>query len=134
MAISASEARAEEDRCAPTGDTFSFSRYGTDRILKLEDWSAKPDGAGTRITLRLALRGDKPVRMVDGKVSFYDALDGSVGSYPIDRDAHIAPGKPYEQKDFYTKGRLENLKHEEVTSKVCVYAVLYEDGTKETFK
>ncbi|WP_143748652.1 hypothetical protein [Mesorhizobium sophorae] len=43
-----------------------------------------------RITLTLATSSEKPIRMIEAQLSFYDALGGYIDSMLVDRDITIA--------------------------------------------
>ncbi|PJR13972.1 hypothetical protein CEJ86_19730 [Sinorhizobium meliloti] len=78
----------------------------------------------------------KPIRIIEALVYFRDALDEDIGSLPIERDAHIPVGALYTRLMRPAPAhfnRLINLRKQDVVSHVCVFAVLYEDGTKEKF-
>lgn len=107
-------------------------------LLKVEEWSITALDANTNeLTVTITTESSKPIRMIDGQFGFRDALGGNVASAAIDRDATIQAGQTYTQVNQwgpFTFERLLKLKKEEVEAFTCVRAVLYEDGTKETFQ
>ncbi|MBX8802650.1 hypothetical protein HBA92_18090 [Ochrobactrum sp. MR28] len=109
-----------------------------DQLIEFVSWSAKPDGdIATETTVVFRSNASKPIKMIDASAKYTDVLGGSIGSFALDRDVLINPGENYTETKRWVGSsfdRLVNLKPEEVTTSVCVKAVLYRDGTKETFK
>jgi len=106
-------------------------------LLNVENWSAK-SVAEFRVQVSMDLRSTapKPIRIIEGLVYFRDALDGDIGSLPVERDAHIPVGGSYTRVMKSAPAhfdRLLKLRKQDVQTHVCVFAVLYEDGTKEIF-
>ncbi|MCW5735202.1 MAG: hypothetical protein KIS73_13800 [Enhydrobacter sp.] len=112
-------------------------RGATSDLLKLADWTIKPITADrNEMTETLVYSGSKNIRMIDGIIRYSDVLGGNIASKAIDRDASIEPGKPYMQKGTwgpYTFERILKMNRSDVAVVVCVRAVVYADGTKETF-
>ncbi|QND60401.1 hypothetical protein [Mesorhizobium huakuii] len=108
-----------------------------DTLLSFTDWSIKPlDAEAFQITTTFKSNADKPIRMIEARAAYFDALGAMVGSFELNRDASIQPGGTYvETKTWgkYTFERLLVLKHDEVRPFVCVIAVLFDDGTKQAF-
>jgi hypothetical protein len=108
-----------------------------DHLLTFSSWSIKAISADTnKITTVFKSHADKPIRMIDASAGYKDALGGVIGSFSLDRDVKIEPNDSYsETKTWgpFTFERLLKLKHDEVTTFVCVKAVLYDDGTKQEF-
>jgi hypothetical protein len=106
-------------------------------LIALESWSIKPDGDQfNELTTVLVSKAAKPIRMIDGKVGFRDALGEIISAFAIDRDTTLPAGEPVTQVGLWgqnTFERLLKLRHDEVQVETCVRAVLYEDGTKEIF-
>lgn len=109
----------------------------TSALLTVSDWTIKPITADTnQMTETLIYSGSKSIRMIDGSIRYSDVLGGSVASKAIDRDASIKPGEPYLQKGNwgrYTFERLLKMNRSDVIVVACVRAVVYADGSKETF-
>ncbi|MQV97055.1 hypothetical protein GHK46_06345 [Sinorhizobium medicae] len=106
-------------------------------LLHVEGWSAK-SMAERRVEVSMDLRSTapKPIRIIEALVYFRDALDEDIGSLPVERDAHIPVGGIYTRLMRPAPAhfdRLLKLRKQDVETHVCVLAVLYEDGTKETF-
>lgn len=108
-----------------------------DTLLTFTDWSIKPlDAEANQITTTFKSNAERPIRMIDAKAGYFDALGAMVGSFELNRDASIRPGGTYAETKTWgqnTFERLLTLKHDEVKTFVCVTAVLYDDGTKQTF-
>ncbi len=106
-------------------------------MLSVAAWSIEPIDAETNwLKTEIKSTSDKPIRMIDAMVSFQDALGGSIASFEMNRDASIPAGGAVEETGRwgrYTFERLLNLRHDEVTTSICVKAVVYEDGTIERF-
>lgn len=105
-------------------------------FLSVSSWTIQPiDDKTNRITLTLATSSEKPIRMIEAQLSFYDALGGYIDSMLIDRDISIARNKPYVQSGVweFQFARLLNLKHDEVRIEICTRTVLYDDGSKQFF-
>lgn len=105
--------------------------------ITVTDWTIDPVDATTN-TLTVTFRSnlDRSIRMIDGMIYFTDALGQDIGPMTMDRDLTIDPGETYTQDGLwgpYTFERLLVLRHDEVQATACVSAVLYDDGTKETF-
>ncbi|MDX0849181.1 hypothetical protein GHK50_22505 [Sinorhizobium medicae] len=106
-------------------------------LLNVEGWSAK-SMAERRVVVSMDLRSTapKPIRIIEALVYFRDALDGDIGALPVERDAHIPAGGSYTRLMKSAPAnfdRLLKLRKQDVETHVCVFAVLYEDGTEETF-
>ncbi|MDR2309788.1 MAG: hypothetical protein LBE54_02245 [Brucellaceae bacterium] len=109
-----------------------------DQLLEFVSWSIKPLDADTNeMTAIFKSHAEKPIKMIDASAGYKDALGGRIGSFALERDVAIAPGGSHTETGRWgqnTFERLLKLKPEEVTTSVCVRAVLYDDGTKETFQ
>lgn len=106
-------------------------------LLHVEGWSAKSmDERRVEVRMDLKSSAPKPIRIIEALVYFRDALDGDIGSLPVERDAHIPAGGNYTRLMKPAPAhfdRLLKLRNQDVQTHVCVFAVLYEDGTKEIF-
>lgn len=108
-----------------------------DVMLSVAEWSIRPASEGNvEITLRVRSNAPKQIRMLQGLAYFYDALDEPIGALPVGPDAIIPAGGEYTEHRTWSDhlfGRLLKLRKQDVKTATCVKAVLYEDGTKETF-
>lgn len=105
-------------------------------MLSITDWSARAaTGTDVEISIRVQSASDKPIRMLKAIAYFYDALDAPIGAIPIGPDVKIAAGGDYSENRNWSSGirRLIRLGKQDVKTATCVKAVLYEDGSKETF-
>lgn len=110
-----------------------------DDLIQVQDWSIQSfDDKDNELSLKFASAGVKPIRMIDASAVFEDSLGEIILAFSLDRDADIQPGKsltttrtlfPNEKYD-----RLPKLNKEDVKAYVCTRGVVYEDGTKESFK
>lgn len=111
---------------------------GSLEVMVVEDWSITPlDERSNELLTVLVSHLDHPIRMIDGSAGFIDALGEEIARFALDRDMSVDIGGRYEQKGLWGRNtfeRLLDLRHEEVTTFVCVKAVLFDDGTKKTFE
>jgi len=108
-------------------------------LLTVESWSARQSERGVtgfvELDVAYQFNGDRPVRMIDGRIAFYDVLDELIGSVLIERDQTLAPGSTAQETQLLTSraSRLVVMAHEDVVTNTCVEAVVYDDGTVERF-
>lgn len=118
-------------------DTHACSQGETKDLIKITDWTIKPVTNDTnQMTETLAYSGTKATRMIDGSIRYSDVLGGRIASKAIDRDVSIEPGKSYLQTGNwgpYTFERMLKMNRSDVIVVACVRAVVYADGTKQTF-
>ena len=111
---------------------------GTDALLTVTDWSATDSNTGIQITVTIRSNGRKNIKMIEGAAYFKDALGrqigGDFGGAPLNPDLNIGAGQTIESKTRSVMlERLLTVGQANVKAFTCVLAVLYEDGTKETF-
>ncbi|RVI96123.1 hypothetical protein [Sinorhizobium medicae] len=108
-----------------------------DAMLSITDWSVGQASKGSvEIKLRFRSNAPKQIRMLQGLAYFYDALDERIGALPVGPDAIIPAGGEYTEHRTWSDhlfGRLLKLRKQDVKTATCVKAVLYENGSKETF-
>ncbi|MDX0218744.1 hypothetical protein GOC40_12145 [Sinorhizobium meliloti] len=106
-------------------------------MLSITDWSVGQVSKGNvEIKLRIRSHAPKQIRMLQGLAYFYDALDEPIGALPVGPDAIIPAGGEYTEHRTWSDhlfGRLLTLRKQDVKTATCVKAVLYEDGSKESF-
>jgi hypothetical protein len=108
-------------------------------ILRLTNWSSELIGDGAySLKIEFESIAERPVRMVEGSAYFSDALDRSLGSFKINPDLALAPGEKEEQqwpRIIVATGepRLAIVSPADVIAKICVDAVVNEDGSVERF-
>jgi len=106
-------------------------------MLSITDWSVGQASQGNvEITVRFKSNAPKQIRMLQGLAYFYDALDEPIGALPVGPDAIIPAGGEYTEYRTWSDhlfGRLLTLRKQDVKTATCVKAVLYEDGSKESF-
>lgn len=109
-----------------------------ENFVEIESWFGSVTmgpPAGADMTINYALTGDKSVRSIDGSFLFADAFGNMLDQVPISNAARIATGETNTQRDAYQSGHLlMALKDpDDVIVTSCTRAVIYEDGTHETF-
>jgi len=109
---------------------------GSPNIIEVVTWSAEKSApGGTSVTTTVRNKTSKPIEMIDATIWFDDVLGGSLGGIPIDRDLRLDPGKEAtETNKMIGFDRLVTLAPKNITTRGCTKAVLYQDGTKETFE
>ncbi|TPN44461.1 hypothetical protein FJ981_28100 [Mesorhizobium sp. B1-1-4] len=105
--------------------------------LQLKAWGAKQvNEATTAFHLEIVSTLTKPARMVDGYVTFKDALGKDMGAFEFPRD-DVVPAGPF-QKDVDVGSlvvpRILKIAKEDAHGAICVTGIIYADGTKEEFK
>lgn len=109
----------------------------SENVLTLNKWTVEQSSDVTfRLVMQLAPAFRAPVRMVDAQVYFSDRLGGQIGGAILDRDTKI-DGAPFiEEIEFGTGlriARLLDVDPADVVTRVCTKAVIYGDGSKQTF-
>lgn len=106
-------------------------------VLTLNKWTVKRSSDVTfRLKMELIPAFRAPVRMVDAQVYFSDRLGGQIGGAILDRDTKIDDALFTEVIEFGTGlrvARLLDVDPADVVTRVCTKAVIYDDGTKQTF-
>ncbi|RVL61017.1 hypothetical protein [Sinorhizobium meliloti] len=106
-------------------------------LISVSDWSARQlDERNVEMSVSVLSHAEKQIRMLYAIAYFDDVFDVPIGSVSIGPDAVIAAGGTYPELSTWTPhnfGRLLQMRKEDVKTATCVKAVLYEDGTKETF-
>lgn len=106
-------------------------------LISVSDWSARQlDERNVEVSVSVLSNAEKRIRMLYAFAYFDDVFDVPIGSVSIGPDAVIAAGGTYTELSKWTPhrfGRLLKMRKEDVKTATCVQAVLYEDGTKETF-
>ncbi len=78
--------------------------------------------------------GDKAYRMIHAGVIFADVLGKSLGQVNLETDENVKPGDTILANGQVTvKDRMIKVNRDDVTYRTCVWAIVYQDGTKETF-
>ncbi|PQA72227.1 hypothetical protein [Brucella oryzae] len=108
-------------------------------LVRVNDWSIRPvDKENSTISLEFASKSEKAIRMIDASAVFEDKLGEIILSFNLDRDVSLKPGLaettnrrlwPDPKYD-----RLSKLAKDDIKAYVCVRGLVYEDGSKETFK
>jgi len=108
---------------------------GSGDILRLSSWSAEPvDDHSTAVTLTYENVTQKGIEIVNATAWFYDALDNGIGGIPLDSDPQLEPaGSITVKRKMLGFQRVLKVKPENISAVICTDAVLYDDGTRETF-
>lgn len=106
-------------------------------LISMTGWKITPKDSDTN-TLETAFvfNGDREIRMIDASAQFSDVLGKQIASFAIDRDLRLEAGAVFSQTGLwgkYTFERLLDMNEADVETRVCVKAVIYSDGEKETF-
>lgn len=107
-------------------------------MLSITDWSVRTaTDTDVEVSIRVQSTAGKPIRMLKAIAYFNDALGEPIGAIPVGPDVNIAAGGEYSESRNWFAGvhfaRLLKLRKQDVKTATCVKAVLYEDGSQETF-
>lgn len=109
-----------------------------DGLLTISTWSIKPiDSHMNELSFTVRSSAAKGIRMLDAQLGFTDRLGATIGPLVIDRDIAIpARGSFTDTRVWgpFTIERLLKVNAEDITAHACVHAVVYDDGSKETFE
>lgn len=112
---------------------------GSADVLSLEDWHIeKVDGfiSGVDITVDLKSHAKMPFRMIDASYILEDVLGHHISGFKINPDIKAKPGETVSTTNGYMGSGLDrviNMDRSDITITTCVRALVYEDGSKETF-
>ncbi|MEQ1407778.1 hypothetical protein ABK249_22925 [Neorhizobium sp. Rsf11] len=124
-AMLAAGSAAADDKCGSASS----------EILALKEWSASPGDYGSvSVRLKIGNKTDKQIRMVKAAAIFIDPFGDDIARLAIDPDVTIPANGDIEEKGSWSAARLVKVRPQDVTTTVCVSAVLYEDGSKEEFR
>ncbi|WP_454622772.1 hypothetical protein [Brucella anthropi] len=105
------------------------------QLLTIKDWAAKPGDFGSvSVSMTLQSNSDKQIRMLKAVALFVDPFGEQIANLALDPDTVIKPKAVLVEKGAWSAARLAKVRPQDVTAKICVSAVLYEDGSKEEFK
>lgn len=111
-----------------------------DTLFAIDDWqaSASKDGRSMRTEVSVDLRyeGERGYRMIQAGVLFSDVLGNALVTVPIGRDVSRSPGDAFSDRGVFLsrESRITAINPDDVTAKTCVWSVVYEDGSLETFR
>lgn len=104
-------------------------------ILTLKSWTAKQgEYMSIDITMQLQNNADKQIRMIKAAAVFIDPFGESIARLALDPDVVIPAKGTIDESGSWSAARLAKVRPQDVTTLICVSAVLYEDGSKETFE
>lgn len=126
LVVSAASARAD-------GQCFS----GSSTVIAPFDWSfERVDETTNHLTFTVKSSLPKDTRLVSLQAAFLDRLGGPIGGFDFGRDVAIPAGGTYTFDQNISSAylpRLHVVAREDVVPLVCTTAVVYADGTTETF-
>ena len=106
-------------------------------LLLLDTWKIEAiDSDTNRLTTDFTFTGDRPIRMLDASAGFRDILGERINSFALERDVSLTEGATHQEVGRwgpYTFERLLDMNPDDVKPWVCVWAVVYQDGTVEKF-
>jgi hypothetical protein len=109
-------------------------------VLALDDWAIAIGNRSGMESAEMALTyrstADKPFRMIDASVRFTDVLGGLIGLISTERDMRLSPGEAFSEDQTYLGtqlNRMVDMERSDINAVLCTRAVVYEDGTQETF-
>lgn len=108
-------------------------------LFTVQDWRVIEDPENHFFPYRLEVdaqyKGQRGYRMIHGGVIFADLLGGQLGQVNMERDAHVAPGDAVLVDGYVTLNeRIAKVNRDDVEYRTCVWSIVYDDGTTETFK
>jgi hypothetical protein len=112
---------------------------GRPDAITVKSWapSAKESLIGEPVLVRYVLNNalDKSIRMIDASVFFDDVLGKHIGGYEVEPDVAAVAGGDFEVEGTYLgMTRLLDANPEDILVSICTKAVVYGDGTTETFE
>ncbi len=106
-------------------------------ILTFDTWEIDPiDDDTNRLTTNFTFVGDKPIRMLDASAGFEDVLGERIASFAMEKDLTLSKGDAHQEIGRWGRNtfeRLLDMNPDDVVTKLCVRAVVYQDGTVEKF-
>lgn len=132
--------------------THVADRENKDNTLRLNDrvhknmpvgitsWTATPikESGNLEITSTLKNNTTKGIKLIDGRIHFFDLLGETIAVVKISRDIYIGPKKTADDKrtsssrsafSSYVPGRLLKLKSSDVAVSVQIDKLVFEDNT-----
>lgn len=110
-------------------------------LISVQEWEAvnesREDGTvSTHMTASYRYDGNAAYRMIDATILFEDVLGQLIAVYRVDRDEALNAGETSSLSMLSGGGslhRLGDLDRDDIVVKTCTRAIVYEDGTRETF-
>lgn len=108
-------------------------------LFTVTDWRAEvtEDNRSTRTVVNVDLRydGKRGYRMIHAAAMFSDAIGNALASPGLERDANVRPGDGITiTAAFRGAARIATIDRDDVHSRVCVWSIVYDDGTIEEFR
>lgn len=109
-----------------------------EQLFTVLDWRADSNSdARPRTVVEVDLRydGERPYRMIHAAAMFSDVIGNALVSPGLDRDADVLPADEFTiSAAFQGTARISTINRDDVVSRVCVWSIVYDDGTVEEFK
>lgn len=109
-------------------------------LITVMDWDIRQIEPEPRLRMNMdvtiRLDAEKPIRMIDGSITFADALGRSIGTMGIAPDTNIAPGEESTLSSVWgrhTFERLLDMDPADVMTETCVDGLVYGDGEVAKF-
>ena len=110
-----------------------------DELFSVEDWrgTASDTGRHVRTDMDVDLRydGDRPYRMIHAAAMFSDVIGNALVTVRVDRDRSVQPNEQLTISGAFAGegSRITEIHRDDVVSRVCVWSIVYDDGTVEKF-
>lgn len=109
-----------------------------EQLFTVLDWRAESNNdAHPRTVVEVDIRydGELPDRMIHAAAMFSDVIGNALVSPGLDRDADVLPADEFTiSAAFQGSARIATINRDDVLSRVCVWSIVYDDGTVEEFK
>ncbi len=108
-------------------------------LIQVKDWSIRPtDKKNSTISLEFASKSEKAIRMIDASAVFEDKLGEIILAFNLDRDVSLKLGaSETTSRELWPNpkyDRLSKVAKDDIKAYVCVRGLVYDDGSKATFK
>ncbi|MGU3575637.1 hypothetical protein ACLBWZ_08890 [Brucellaceae bacterium C25G] len=107
-------------------------------LLTVLDWKVTDNKQSSLLPYLLEANvkynGKRPYRMIHAGVMFSDVLGKKLGQVNLKRDQNVIPdGVALADGQVSVEGRIAQINRDDIVYRTCVWAIVYDDGTKETF-
>lgn len=107
-------------------------------LLTVLDWKATDNKQSSFLPYLLEANvkynGKRPYRMIHAGVMFSDVLGAKLGQVNLKRDQNVIPdGIALADGQVSVEERIAQINPDDIVYRTCVWAIVYDDGTKETF-
>jgi predicted N-acyltransferase len=122
------------------GVTISPATACNRDLFSVLDWRVEAAADGeyvrTKAYADIEYRGSAGYRMIQAAVMFSDVLGNALLSINVDRDRHATVGESLTVSEAFVgrDSRISTINRDDVVSRVCVWSIVYDDGTVEKFE